>query len=409
MVTLRVRNVAAWVGAAGLLWAFAPDTLAQSRRQRSLSSPTLRIIGQGTSVRRFQDYSYGLGALRPRGVLASGSDLLRSSVIKRNTNIARNRAPLNVSMLGAVAPSNSGTSMLSRSRRIGPAPAGGLDLRVGALASGAPVVPVAPTGTSLAPLPRPPGAIDEEEGPGIGRALAEQDETALGAARAYVQALEEAFVSQLKDRSKPITSLIPNRPGPYRDHMAEGDRSFRANAFHKAYTEFLIANDLGGRDAESFVCLTHAQFALSKYSYGKAAYFLMQGLKYMPELPLANLRPRGFYGAESKYAENLVALEEHVERNPTDGEAMLLLAYFRWFSKARDVSAAQKALSSALESAARRNDTRLAEAIETFWRGILQTGLASGDLRSSPGTPPSPGPAAPTGPGAAKPSKKEGP
>jgi hypothetical protein len=162
--------------------------------------------------------------------------------------------------------------------------------------------------------------------------------------------------------------------------MAKGDRAFRTNNLQEAYANFEIASDLGGRDPESFICLTHTQFALSKHSYSKASYFLQQALKYMPELALANLRPRGFYGNLNKYAEHLVALQEHVEKYPRDGEALLVLAYFRWFGETQDVPATQKAMSRALASALASQDTRLIEAVETFWDGMVAAGKVTGKL-----------------------------
>ena len=87
----------------------------------------------------------------------------------------------------------------------------------------------------------------------------------------------------------------------------------------------------------------------------------------MPELPLANLRPEGFYGSADKYADHLVALQEHIEKYPTDAEGLFLLAYFRWFSKVREVEATKKALSAAITVAALGGRPESPEAIETFW------------------------------------------
>jgi hypothetical protein len=217
-------------------------------------------------------------------------------------------------------------------------------------------------------------------GTSIGTALAGQDDTVFGAARAYVKALEEAASSLLKDSAGPITTLVPAAEGTYRDFMLKGDRAFRTDNYQEAYANFEITNDIGNHDPESFICLLHAQFALSRHSYAKAAYFLEQALKFMPELPVANLRPRGFYGNVNRYAEHLVALEEHVERDPTDGEALLVLAYFRWFGEAQDVAATRKALASSLAAALRKKDTYLVDAAETFWDGMVATGKVSGKL-----------------------------
>jgi hypothetical protein len=147
-----------------------------------------------------------------------------------------------------------------------------------------------------------------------------------------------------------------------------------------------MANDVGGNDPESLICLTHTRFALSRYSYAKAAYFLEQALKFMPELPLANLRPVGFYGTVGKYAEHLFVLQEHVAKAPSDGEALLLLAYFRWFGEAQDVKATHKALSRALACALKKKDAFLVEAIRAFWDGMIAAEKVSGPLEPASDT-----------------------
>jgi len=243
-----------------------------------------------------------------------------------------------------------------------------------------PIAPIAPTGAVAGSPVTALARTNDGANSSIGDVLAKQDETALGAARAYLQALEAAATSKLRDSTEPITSLVPTPPSEYREHMAKGDRAFRANNLHEAYSEFRIANDLGGGDPESLICLTHTQFALSRYSYARASYFLQRAIKYMPELPLTPLRPRDFYDSAAKYAEHMVSLEEHLEKDPADGEALLLLAYFRWFQKTQDAKATHKALSGALAGALKRKKTHLLEAVETFWDGMVATGKVSGKL-----------------------------
>lgn len=256
---------------------------------------------------------------------------------------------------------------------------------------------LAPTKSSIAgnllAAPLPPQALRSAEipmvlndagGAGIGSALAQGGPTAFGLARAFVQELDKASSSLLQQRGQPITSLVPKNEGLYRKYMVRGDRSFRQGNYREAYAGFQIANDLGGHDPESYVCLVHTEFALSSHSYAKACYFLEQALRYMPELPLANLRPRGFYDNEAKYAQQLVALIDHIEKRPSDHEAILLLAYFRWFEDKRDVAGTQKLLSKALAAGLEKKDPFLIDAIETFWRGIVASGEATGELVPEP-------------------------
>jgi hypothetical protein len=361
-----------------------PQVTGQSRNRLIISRPgSIQTPGDRTSVATFNRYTHGLGALQSRQG-APGTSALRSSIGQTGLTAIGRRDVLSVPGSLGISPTdqdllrrpNSGLS-IPRSR-LG-IPSGAVRGQVGAPVFDVPVAPpvgagktVVSPGTALAPA----GGGDTS----IGDVLAKQDETALGAARAYLQALEEAATSKLRDSSEPITSLVPTPASEYRDHMAKGDRAFRDNNLHLAYSEFRIANDLGGGDAESLICLTHTQFALSRYSYATASYFLQRAIKYMPELPLANLRPRGFYDTAAKYAEHLVALEDHLEKDPADGEALLLLAYFRWFEEKQDVKATHDALAGALASALKRKNTHLLEAVETFWDGIVASGKASGKL-----------------------------
>jgi len=235
--------------------------------------------------------------------------------------------------------------------------------------------------------------IDDAGGSGIGSALAQTGPTAFGLARAFVLELEKASSSLLQQRGQPITSLVPKNESLYRKYMVRGDRAFRQGNYRNAYANFQIANDLGGHDSESYVCLVHTEFALSACSYAKACYFLEQALRYMPELPLANLRPRGFYDSEAKYAQQLIALVDHTEKHPSDHEAILLLAYFRWFEGKRNVAGAKKLLAKALAAGLEKKDPLLIDAVETFWRGIVASGAATGELAPEPREAPEPTPA----------------
>jgi len=240
--------------------------------------------------------------------------------------------------------------------------------------------PVAPTATQA------PALLSDAGGSGIGGALLANasSPTPFGLARAFVQELERASSSLLRKKGEPITSLVPAEPGAYRTYIQRGDQAFRQSNYREAYANFQIANDLGDRDAESYVCLLHAQFALSSVSYAQACYFLEQALRHMPELPLANLRPRGFYDSASKYAQQLVALQEHTEKHPSDYEAALLLAYFRWFEQERDVAGTRNLLGRALAAGLEKRDPLVIDAVETFWRGVVATGAASGELAPLP-------------------------
>ena len=190
---------------------------------------------------------------------------------------------------------------------------------------------------------------------------------------------------------------MPSQPSDYRDQMLAGDQAFRTDNYHRAYGHFEIANYLGDHDPESYLCMLHAQFALSSYSYARASYFLQKALEHMPELPTVHLRPRGFYGSLGKYAEHLVSLQEHIARNPQDDEALLLLAYFRWFGRTQDTEATREALSRSLAASLGSNDTRMVEAVQTFWDGMVATGKVSGKLKPAAAAKAAPGSAGAAG------------
>ncbi len=412
----RRYHTATRVAVLGVCLAVAAGPLpAQSRNRVQVSSPgSLSRVGQG-STGTFRSYSYGLGGISSGGGALGGGNVLRSSVSRSNLTVSRPNLSSAVgrharqvrgNLLSDTNSSRGSHSIRRSSPSVRPTGRSSRSLTGGQLIAGPEATPAtlaaARAGAKL--TTEAASLLEEISGPGVGSALLRQDDTAFGAARAYVQALEAASASLLADRSKPITSLVPKTPSRYREFMQRGDASFRAGDFRSAYADFQIANDLGDQDPESFLCLAHAQFALSRYTYAKGAYFLQQTLRFMPELPLTNLRPRGFYGDEALYAKHLVNLEDHVGTQPGDGEAQLMLAYFRWFSKNRDVAATTKALEAALDAAVAKNDARLAEAVETFWDGMLPTGLVEGKLgagdQQEPATPepqPEPAPVTPAG------------
>ena len=378
------RTRITWIAALIVAWPVL-QSFGQSRNQVNMSTPgSLSNVGSSGSSNSFRAFSYGLGSLGSPG--GPGTHALRSSIYDSGMNIRRSGALAPPSGLSGYTsgvglmtgpPASSG---LGAPRTTMGSVGGALDMRVGR--------PL--TDIRIAPPSRPPGLkITDGASPLTGATAppsfapieGEPDETTLGSAKAYLLALEESTTSRLKDRTEPITTLVPTAPSMYQEHMLKADRAFRRYDFHKALTEYLIANDVGRNDPESLLCLAHTHFALARYSYAKPAYFLRRAVKRMPELPLANLRPRGFYDSPSKYAEHMYALEqEHLKRRPYDGDALLVLAYFRWFEQTRDVEAIRDALSKSLADALKSRNTDLAEAVETFWDGMVATGSVSGKL-----------------------------
>jgi hypothetical protein len=206
--------------------------------------------------------------------------------------------------------------------------------------------------------------------------MVSKEKGATGAVNAYLDALGGSDNRMKSGEDNAITTLVPSedQPSKYRDFMLQGDLSFRRGDFVDAERQFRLANDIGGNDPESLLCMAHTQFAMARYSYSSAAYYLRQALKFFPEMPLAPLRPKGFFGDPASYADRVMRLEDFANRT-RDADAYLMLAYFRWYSD--DTDAARNALAAALGFS---SDPETTEAIETFWDGMTASGKVSGTL-----------------------------
>jgi hypothetical protein len=179
---------------------------------------------------------------------------------------------------------------------------------------------------------------------------------------------------------EPVTTLVPSEPSMYKLFMERGESAMRAGEFHRAFGEFQLANDIGGRDWMSLVSMTHARFAASAYSYYSAAFYARQALKSLPELPLVPLKPKEFFGNKAKYSDNMVDLENRVDLYPYDPDASFLLAYFRWFES--NPEAARNALSKSMSAALAADNVDKIESVVIFWRGMVASGKVSGVLEA---------------------------
>ena len=351
MLTGRVRM---WVVLAmGLpLIVAASSALAQSRKGVDATQVGgFRTVGRSGISERFVPYSYGIGGLRSSGAGANRS-LLQSS-IGRPSGFGIRRG-------GGVAPGAASA-----------APTSNMPLSSGARLYN-------PTENVLS------SSVGRGQ---FGGPLSSMGSGALGAASAYLAELNAVSEDRLKKTDQPITSLVPSEPGLYHQYMKDGEAAFKEGDFHHAYDLFEMANYIGNKDPESLLSLTHAAFARSLYSYSSAALYLRLALKYLPELPLASLQPKAFYGetpeAASRYDERIFRLKKHLMESPRDPDGLLLLAYFRWFEG--NVKAAQQALSSALDAAQTAKNPETVEIIGIFWDGMVATGKVSGVLSLTPG------------------------
>ena len=320
----------------------------------------LQDVGGRGKLSAPRSLSYGLGGLQKPG--APTGPLQRSLAV--GSSFA-----LRSSIGGRGSP---GTALRSNILR----PSGpGRPRSDGKAGASPPIVPVPAPGTGAGGKRIQPFSLSPQGGKGISAALL-ASKTDLAAARAFIQSVGKAG-GALDKSDQPITSLVPDQGGRYRNYMARGEEHFRSGDFAFAFTQFRLANDIIGRSPETLLSMAHAKFATARLSYASAAFYLRKALKYLPELPLAPLRPKAFYNNPATFGEHIFHLEDHLEKSPYDGEALLLLAYFRWFTDEPDVKTARSALSKAL---AVSHTDETTEAIETFWDGMVASGKVSGKL-----------------------------
>ncbi len=319
--------------------AASSQAIAQGRGAVNITNPgAARTPGQGR-IGAFQTNSYGIGSLGPSASGGTGGDALRANI--------------------------SGGGMPARSAA---AAAGGISPKSGL--SGMIASPAAFKGKADGPVI---AAGD------TGRARTLANDSLASASKSYLSAISTISDEDLKNRTEPIISLVPAEPSLYRNYMERGETLFRSGSFLPALDEFKTACDLADRDWPSMLSLMQTHFTLSYDSFASCSYYLRRVLRVYPELPLLNLQPRNFYGNTSKYADCLVRLETSIAQAARpSSEALLMLAYFRWFDQ--DTEEATSALGKAYAVAIQQKDTEMEEDIQTLWRGMVSSGKVSGEL-----------------------------
>lgn len=345
------HRVILWV-AMGALAASATWAFAQARSSVQFGTPgAMRGVGESGAVATFRHYSYGLGALQAPTVTPS-ADPLRSAI--------ESRAVYTIARPGGEAPAPTGRSLL-------------LPLPTGSRA-------YQPTPTVSTPL----------GGGGYGAAPSSSGSRLLKATSSYLSALGGQQEVGVATRIGPITSLATTQGDQFSTYMSQGEKAFRSGDFEAALERFKMANSIDPKNPENLLSLAHTTFALSRNSYYRASYYLSRALRYLPELPLAPLEPKSFFGSPQQYTERLAWLDKHLTSNPFDNDAFLVSAYFHWFDG--DLDGARAALAKARRG---KIDNDLSEAVDAFWDGMKASGRVSGTLDGLP--PPAPaGPQAPS-------------
>jgi len=196
----------------------------------------------------------------------------------------------------------------------------------------------------------------------------------LAAARGFLASVGQS--GSLEEGDDAIRTLVPDHPGQYRDLMHKGEELLKAGSYMSGYDNFKLASDVVGRCPEPYLNMAHAKLGMG--GYGMTAYYIRRALVCMPSLPQLPLRPKSFYSNVAVFGDLVIRLETYLDSNPGDGDALLILAYFRWFADNQDVPKVKELLARALAAAKSEGRT---EAIQIFWRAIVASNKASGELK----------------------------
>jgi len=318
---IRLAGAAAFVAA---LLAGSTGAFAQSRAPGAvgLSTPgALQQVGRSGSAGTFNSYSYGLGAV---GQSSSPTENVLQTSISRTANYSISRKPGSSSHLANTAVV---MSKATRSTIYQP-----LNTKVQTA-----------TGLSFAAL-----------------SSAMSDTGTLGT-ESYLHAIGAASTDALSAQDQPITSLVPNRPGKYRNLIARGEKLFRAGKYAEAFDTFKRASYMNRRDPAILLGMSHAEFGMGNFPM--ATYYLQRALRFLPELPSVPLRPRGFFADQRRFSYNTRRLKDRIRERPTEAGSYLLLAYLQWFKDNPDTNTVKQTLSLGLSAA---TEPELVDAFEIF-------------------------------------------
>ena len=335
---------------------------------RSGTGVTFKTVGSYSAVGAGQNYGFrsaspGGGGLRSTGGGYQSAGVLSSSM----SNGSRGRGlKASIGRLGGTTALRSGIDtnsggLLTRSSVAGPSIGGSIVTAVrkgGAIGTGGVF------------------SLDVVGGKGMASAVLGQS-TSLAAARGFIASVGES--STLEDADESIKSFAPDQPGQYRDKMLKGEELLRSGSFISAYEQFKVASDIAGRSTEPLLSMAHAKFGVG--GYGMTAYYIRRSLVRMPQLPLVPIRPKEFYSSVGGFGDLIINLETYLDEHPNNADALLILAYFRWFTDKPDVAAVRSTLEKAL--AVSQSESRT-EPIQIFWKAIVRSGKANGELQIPP-------------------------
>ena len=369
-MTKRTERAIRWGwGALAVVAVLALGAEALGQNRPTVRSPSgIRSPGGSSNISRFNTYSYGAGSVGSRRSGAGGNVLrspIRASVrsdlttsVTRQTNF-----PLRSNMASSASGPHARAVATTRGGTAGGAPGESAHRTIQRY-----------TPPRFVPLPRIRSAGAAQRSHPVSSPATD--------AQTYLEVLSRR-AGQQHQALTTIESLAPSGPGLLRDYMLDGEQSFRQGEYLSASRTFELAHRLEPSSPEPVLSLFHARFATSTVSYSSAAYLLGRALQMVPELPMAPIQPRAFYGRIGDYGDQLDKLNAHCRRRPEDPAGWFVLAYFRWFEE--DAEGARQALENAAQAAG--NNEHLNEAIDIFADGVNASGRFAGQANPSASPP----------------------
>ena len=179
---------------------------------------------------------------------------------------------------------------------------------------------------------------------------------------------------------RPITSFVPTEEtGSYRLYMEKGERALKEGRYYDANASFRMALSLGQHPAETHLALVHSYCAQERYHL--ASYHLLKAIEHFPDLPLASMSIRSFYGSANTFVSILEKLEKAAKDSAVEPELYLLLGYFQYFDN--NPQAASASIREAYDLCKQSKNERLKKAILAFWKGMVAAGKAHGTLAAT--------------------------
>jgi tetratricopeptide (TPR) repeat protein len=209
--------------------------------------------------------------------------------------------------------------------------------------------------------------------------------------------MSEAFGQvNLGPTGRPVSSFSPDDGSRYARSIRLGESGFRSGYYLQALGDYQVAASLGRDQVGTILSLAQVYIVLDRYQ--SASQCLRRALVIFPELPLANIQLRSFFGTPADFLGFRDRLRARTVAAGADANVWLALAYVEWFD--RNYTEAGAALRHGAQCAA---DPLVMEAIESFWEGGLAGGKLSGSLWSAATAPASAPAGGPTAPQAALP------